>query len=484
MVNFYSPKKNKSSDASKSQLIGRRVIVTISHLDHLAQGVSADHDPLIFIEGVLPGETVEVEITEDRGKVCNARLLNILQPSEFRQLPFCEHVDVCGGCQTQHCQTDAMLQFKQAAIQNLILHTALDTNQSSPPAKRVLSKATRGGKNKKMRKFSDKQSNLDWQAALHSSPTGYRRKTRLSVDARNPDALKLGFRTKGSNKIFSLQQCPVLNQQLEQLIEPLQQMFAKLQTPSNIGHVSLLNSDNGVQVCIRTIHSLSHQDCALCAEFAEKYGLQLILEDKQNRQEFVTQRDKQLAYEINPKLSLQIHNDDFVQVNPQVNQNMIKQAMDWLELDKSDAVLDLFCGIGNFSLPIAAQCDRLVGVEGVPKMVQRAQHNATINKLNNCHFIHSDLNSTKLSEHEQIETCNKVLLDPAREGALAVVKQLATLKPSHILYVSCNPATFARDAAQLIEKNYRLDKLCVMDMFPQTAHTELMALFVPLNKRK
>ncbi|MEP4888525.1 MAG: 23S rRNA (uracil(1939)-C(5))-methyltransferase RlmD [Aliiglaciecola sp.] len=484
MVNFYSPKKNKKSAATNSQLIGQRVTVTISHLDHLAQGVSKDHEPLLFVEGVLPNEVVEVEITEHRGKVCHGRLLNIVEASEYRQQPFCPHIDICGGCQTQHCQTDAMLQFKQSAIENLILHTALESNQSAPQPKRVLSKATRGGKNKKLRKFSDKQGEINWQSALHSNPKGYRRKTRLSVDARNPDALKLGFRSKGSNKIFSLQQCPVLNQELEQLIEPLQSLFVKFQTPSNIGHISLLNGDNGVQVSIRTIHTLSQQDRELCTEFAKQNDLQLIIEDKQSSSDLATQADKQLVYGVNSSLSLQIHNDDFVQVNRDVNQQMIKQAVDWLELEKTDVVLDLFCGIGNFSLPIAEQCKTLVGVEGVPKMVQRAQHNASINKLNNCHFIHSDLNSTKLSDDVQMKSCNKVLLDPAREGALAVVKQLAELQPSHILYVSCNPATFARDAAQLIEKNYRLDKLCVMDMFPQTAHTELMALFVPLNKRK
>ncbi|MDO6692842.1 23S rRNA (uracil(1939)-C(5))-methyltransferase RlmD [Aliiglaciecola sp. 3_MG-2023] len=484
MVNFYSPKKNKKKAASNSQLIGQKVTVTIAQLDHLAQGISGDHDPLIFVEGVLPGEVVEVEITEDRGKVCHGRLVNIVEASEYRQTPFCQHVDICGGCQTQHCQTDAMLQFKQSAIQNLILHTALDSNQSAAQPKRGLSKASRGGKNKKSRKFSDKQGELNWQTALHSAPIGYRRKTRLSVDARNPDALKLGFRSKGSNKIFNLQQCPVLNQALECLIEPLQLMFAQLQTPLNIGHVSLLNGDNGVQVCIRTIHTLSQQDRQLCREFAEQYNVQLLIEDKHNTQDFATQPDKQLTYEINENLSLQVHNDDFVQVNSQVNQQMVEQAIGWLALGKNDLVLDLFCGIGNFSLPIAEQCKTLIGVEGVPKMVQRAQHNATINELTNCHFIHADLNSTKLSAHGQMKSCNKVLLDPAREGALAVVKQLADLQPSHILYVSCNPATFARDAAHLIEKNYRLDKLSVMDMFPQTAHTELMALFVPLNKRK
>lgn len=484
MANFYTPKKNKKADAANSHLIGKRVSISISHLDHFAQGVSADHDPLIFVEGVLPGEIAEVEITVHRGKVCTAKLLKITQPSVNRQPPFCEHFEMCGGCQTQHCQTSAMLKFKQDAIQNLILHTSLDTEKNTQSPKRVLSKASRGGKNTKLAKVADKQSQINWQAPLHSEEKGYRRKTRLSVDARNPDAIKVGFRTKGSNKIFNLNQCPVLKDELEQLIVPLQKTLAVMQTPSNVGHISLLSVDNGTQVLIRTVHNLSQHDKALLADFAEDNDVQLILEDKQHNQQTLNQETKLLAYKINDKLELDIHHDDFVQVNADINQKMIKQAIQWLQLEANDSVLDLFCGIGNFSLAIAEQCERVVGIEGVAKMVQRAQHNATQNQLDNCQFIHADLNSTKLSEHGQTAKCNKVLLDPAREGALSAVKQLASLKPSHIVYVSCNPATFARDAALLIGKNYRLDKLSLLDMFPQTAHTELMALFVPLTKRK
>ena len=187
--------------------------------------------------------------------------------------------------------------------------------------------------------------------------------------------------------------------------------------------------------------------------------------------------NKALNYALTDTIDIGFTVHDFIQVNHLVNQQMVEQAQAWLALDESDVVLDLFCGLGNFSLPIAQQVNSVVGIEGVESMVEKAQENALKNNLSNCHFYQADLNSDWQNQSWVKQKYTKVLLDPARAGAYQALVQLLTFKVDKILYVSCDPASLARDAKLLIEHGYKIEKIALMDMFSQTKHVETMVMF-------
>jgi len=240
----------------------------------------------------------------------------------------------------------------------------------------------------------------------------------------------------------------------------------------------LLKADNTIAVLLRHLKPLSKQDIGLIQEFANVHALQFYAQSSPTTISCLTEQS-QLSYTLPEQdCTFEFNIDDFVQVNGAVNEKMVQQAINWLELSSTDCVLDLFCGLGNFSLPIAKQVEKVVAVEGVQKMVQRGTDNAQKSDLNNVQFFQadlSDLNSLKADWAKQ--SYNKILLDPARAGAAECMDFVANQKPSHIVYVSCDPVTLARDSALLLAKGYKLKKLGLIDMFPQTAHMESMALF-------
>ncbi|TRY31914.1 23S rRNA (uracil(1939)-C(5))-methyltransferase RlmD [Aliiglaciecola sp. M165] len=479
MANLFKVKPSTTKSHQANQLVGKTMCVEINSLEHTGIGVVSDHQPVIFVEGALPGEKVEIVIREQKARFCRAELKKVIQASPARTTPFCQHFNQCGGCQTQHVSADSVCSMKQTSIEQLILHTPLIHSIGQTGQRKKGSLSTRGIKKSVHRTIGDLVGQLHWSPTLYAEPTGYRRKTRLSVDARNRQDIKLGFRQSGSKQIFSIQQCQVLTPALQHLIEPLQNVMATLDNPSAIGHVSMFEGSKGIQVCLRVTKSLNQQDKDKWAEFSRMNQIQLAYEDNHHQITLADLTDQPLVFDVPNDIELAVNINDFVQVNDSVNRQMIEQACNWLSLDSEDNVLDLFCGIGNFSLPMASQCKTVVGVEGVAEMVQRATQNALKNNISNCQFWQADLNNAKAISKDELLTFNKVLLDPARDGAGEAVDLIVQGKPSHILYVSCNPATFARDTAKLLAHKYQISKIGLMDMFPQTAHTELMALFVP-----
>lgn len=469
MANFYKPKAPvKTSSKTKQRL-------QISAVDHLGRGICNDLDKITFVQGALPGEVVDAEVLSGKGSVNQANVLKVIEPNASRRQPFCRHFEVCGGCETQYADETAMLDFKQHAIESLVLHTPTETASNKPAKKGRLS--GRRTTNSKPKTLKDVIGNLPWQQAIRSEGQHYRHKTRLAVDARNPNDLKLGYRARGSKDVFNLQTCPILVSELTDLIAPIQTVFQQLKQPNKIGHVSMVKGDNRVLISIRVVKTLASEDMQLLSDFADKHALVIDLETDKAGSTISALSDT-IQYSPADSISLDMQINDFVQVNGAVNQQMIEQAKAWLAISEEDVVLDLFCGIGNFSLPMATSCKHVYGIEGVAKMVQRAQQNAQNNNLSNCHFVEADLNEPQSLAAVTHYKCNKVILDPSREGARETVNALPKLGPSHILYVSCNPATFSRDAAGLLKQNYQLVKIGLMDMFPNTTHTELMALFM------
>ncbi len=463
MVQIYQPGRGRKSGAGKSSRRNPAVKSTpvstsvlelfIDDWDHQGQGVSRSHQPVVFVEGALPGETCKVRITEQKKRVWQGQAIEVLQASAARKTADCEYYAECGGCQTRHIHSAEALKLKQQAVSGLLTKVAgIDE--------------------------------LPWQAALVADEYHYRRKTRLALDARNAKLPKLGLRAKGSQDVVGIHHCKVLTPKLDALLKPLQTLMLALQGALAIGHIGLLEGDNLVQVSVRLTRDISQSDRALWQAFAHQNNVQLLFEIRSGEFDKVTETERELVYTLDDGVQLLVAPNDFIQVNAEINRLMVRQALDWLAPQQDENILDLFCGLGNFSLPLAKRCQHVIGVEGVSEMVQRASKNARLNQIANAEFIQMDLNGEKSISQMGRLKIDKVLLDPARDGAFGVMPHLKQLAAQQILYVSCNPASFARDAKLLLEQGYRLDKIGLMDMFPYTSHSELMALFVQTARKR
>ena len=477
MVQVFRPKKGSSkrhSAKGKTSLrnTGKQHRVTIDHLDHEAKGV-VPGSPVMFVSGALPGEVGRVRESSHQKNVIKAKMLEVEQASPHRIVPFCPHFEYCGGCQTQYAEPEYLLSEKQNAVAKLL---AKLTGLSAVA--------------------------LPWCPPLSDESRGYRRKVRLAVDARNPEQIKLGFRGEG-NDIVSVSECQVLEPALQNLLQPLHRLLSRFKSVKHLGHVILFSGvlesaqDNpgaGYKpqnyITLRMTRALGASDKRLLEQFQTEQDCLLIIDYGQKRYEWLSGEPALMAYALQSDFAdvaeqdilFRIAPDDFVQVNQRLNQAMVKQALKWLALSAQDQVLDLFCGVGNFTLPLAQLCRRVIGYEGVPEMVQMAQNNAQRNSIQNVEFVSGDLSSADTLKAVSQLKCNKVVLDPARAGAYEAIDTLISMTPEAILYISCNPATFGRDIAKLLSANYQLTNLSVIDMFPQTAHTEIMGLFIPAKQ--
>ncbi len=287
--------------------------------------------------------------------------------------------------------------------------------------------------------------------------------------------LEVGFRATASQDIVAIDQCPVLVQPLQTLLPGLLEALHGLTKPQAIGHVELF-SGTAEAVLIRHTAPLPEIDLARLRAFARAHQAQLWLQGEGEPQADVP--GQALGYRLEAwDLELAWRPGDFVQVNAPVNEAMVAQALSWLGASAGERVLDLFCGLGNFSLPLARQGAQVVGVEGVEAMVARAQDNAQRNGLEQVHFYRADLSKPLADAPWARSGFDAVLLDPPRDGALEIVRQMTQLQARRVVYVSCNPATLARDARELASQGFRLKRAGLLDMFPQTAHAEAMALF-------
>jgi len=295
---------------------------------------------------------------------------------------------------------------------------------------------------------------------------------RWDIKARKLD---VGFRAAASQDIVAIDECPVLVQPLQPIMSGLPAALAGLNKPQAIGHVELFA---GTALCVLVRHTAALPDADLQAllAFCAQHGAQLWLQGEGAPQPVDT--NATLGFALAPwDLTLAYRPGDFVQVNEGVNTAMIEQALAWLEPQPQERVLDLFCGLGNFALPLATRVAEVVAVEGVQAMVDRAQANALSNKLDNVKVFQADLSQPLAGADWAAGGFSAVLLDPPRDGAFEVVRNLPALGAKRLVYVSCNPATLARDAVELIKQGYRLKRAAILDMFPQTAHVEAMALF-------
>ncbi|MCS0430965.1 23S rRNA (uracil(1939)-C(5))-methyltransferase RlmD [Vibrio diabolicus] len=436
MARIFQPKK-------KTQLNTRHQAVQVERLDHYGAGIAYLKKKPLFIDGALPGEEVVTQLVEEKSKFARGKLIKILKPSDTRVEPFCPHYHECGGCDLQHLDYDQQLTYKQQTLRQL------------------------------MRKFSGNDIELD--APLLGDSLAYRRRARVSlfVDKKTRQ-LHFGFRKKQSKQIAQVTDCPVLAPELNVLLPEIYSALKAFKKPEQLGHVELVLGDNGPCITLRHLSALTASETQSLTELAKRRNASLYLMPATDQLNLV-EGDMPFYQEVGVKIPFAPNN--FIQVNQAVNQKMVKQAVEWLDPQKSDRVLDLFCGVGNFSLPIAKLAKHVVGVEGVAEMVEKATNNASLNQINNAQFYHANLEQGFEGQVWAAERFDKVLLDPARAGASGIIDQVSELGAQRVVYVSCNPATLARDSQSLMEQGYKLTKLGMLDMFPHTSHLESMALF-------
>lgn len=425
--------------------VGKKQILNIERQAHDGRGIAFHEGRTWFVAGALADERVEARVLAARSQVVEARAERILTASPQRCAAVCAHAGHCGGCSLQH-----MSHIGQLALKRRTLVEQLERFAGLVPE--------------------------EWAEPLVGPAFGYRRRARLAVrwDAR-AGRLAVGFRAAASQAIVGIDECPVLVQPLQNLLHGLPAILQGLEKPQSLGHLELFHGNTSA-ILVRHIEPLADCDLQRLRDYCHRHTAQLWLQGKGEPE--ADRPGEALSYRLSRwGLELQCRPGDFVQVNAPVNEAMIAQALDWLAPGGTERVLDLFCGLGNFALPLALRAREVVAVEGVGTMVERARRNAEDNGLANVHFHRADLSKLLAEAPWAVGGFPAVLLDPPRDGALEVVRQMGALQAERVVYVSCNPSTLARDAAALAAQGYALKRAGILDMFPQTAHVEAMALF-------
>ena len=424
---------------------GKKQRLNIERLANDGRGIAFIEGRTWFVSGALAGEEVEARVLGAHGKIVEARTERVFKASDIRRQAPCAHAGKCGGCSVQHLPHEEQLALKQRMLAEQLSRVAGVEPQ-------------------------------EWAAPLTGPEFGYRRRARIAVrwDAR-AKRLDVGFRAAGSQDIVAIDHCLVLVQALQPIMTGLPAMLRQLGSPKALGHVELF-SGLAIAVLLRHMAPLSEADMKVLQEFCITHNAQLWLHGDGEPQP--VDLSQPLGYRLEEwDLGLAYRPGDFVQVNAGVNEAMVAQAIKWLAPQADERILDLFCGRGNFALPLARQVREVVAVEGVATMVERAAQNAVSNNLHNAAFFQADLSQPLVDAAWAKEGFCAVLLDPPRAGAYEVVRKLSGLGAKRLVYVSCNPATLARDTVELMKQGYRLKRAGILDMFPQTAHVEAMALF-------
>lgn len=405
----------------------------------------------VFVDRALPGEDVQFIYSERKRNYDRGKLLQVESPSPQRVTPDCPHFGVCGGCSLQHLQPEQQIHFKQ----KILLDNLERIGQVRPD------------------KVREPMTGPLW---------GYRRKARLGLKyVFKKQKLLIGFREAASRYLADLSECKVLHPAVGERLTLIADCIRSLSVYQSVPQIEVAVGDDTVALVVRHLQPLTGADCQALTAFAKQHDFVVYTQAK-GPDSIVPlwPEEPSLSYSL-PEYGLRYEflPSDFVQVNAEINHKMVAAVMQALQLESSHQVLELFCGLGNFSLPIAQACQRVVAVEGDTGLVERARENAARNDIHNIEFHVTDLmQELPPLPWWQKQRFDRVFLDPPRSGAQAVLPVIEQLQPPRIVYVSCNPATLARDAGILCQQQgYRLLEAGVMDMFPHTAHVESIAVF-------
>lgn len=429
------------------------VEITIDSLAHDGRGVGRINRKATFVDGALLGEKVVMQYTRCHGKFDEGRAVEILEPSADRVEPRCSAAAICGGCSLQHMKPEAQIAMKQRILQDQLAH------------------------------FGDLEP-AQWLEPMTGPIYGYRRKARLGAKyVEKKGRALVGFREKNSSFLAEIDQCHVLVPEVGLAFPDFRELIESLQERLQIPQIELAQGDDATALVVRHMKPLPESDVAALVQFCQQRQFHLYLQPAgpdSIHKVWPADNALRLHYTLEDfGVTLQFHPTDFTQVNPQINRTMVKQAIDFLDPQPGERILDLFCGLGNFTLPLATRAAHVVGVEGDDAMVVRGRENAAANGLSNVEFYGADLTQPFEGQPWAHGGFDKILIDPPRSGALEIVSKMTVFKPKRIVYVSCNPATLARDAGELKKQGYRMLKAGVMDMFPHTTHVESIAVFEP-----
>lgn len=424
------------------------VTLEIDSLSHEGRGVGRVDGKTVFVHGALPGEQVVARVTRRHGRYDEAETLEVLRASPRRITPRCAHFGVCGGCSLQHIDEDYQLEHKQAVLLELLAH-----HGEVEPARLA--------------------------APIRGPQWGYRRKARLGAKhVAKKGGVIVGFRERASPYVTDCQACDVLDARVARELPALRALLDGLSIRDRVPQLEVACSDDVAAIVVRHLAPLDENDRDALAAFARRSGIDIHLQS--GGLETITPLSAPstpLCYRVDG-LTLHFEPADFTQVNAAINEQMVARALAHLAPGADARVADLFCGIGNFTLPLARRAGQVVGVEGAAALVARARENALGNGLENCEFAVCDLSSAEAVASLALGNPSHLLLDPPRAGAAAVVEGLDFSGIERIVYVSCNPVTFARDAGVLVARHgYRLAETGILDMFPHTAHVESLSLF-------
>lgn len=427
-------------------------VAVIESLDNEGRGIARVDGKTIFVEGALPRETVEFSSYRRKPSYELATATRIVASSALRVEPRCRYFGICGGCSMQHLDATAQAAIKQRVLEDALWHVGRVRPETVYPA-------------------------------LSGQPWGYRFRARLSVRlVPKKGGVLVGFHEKRSSYVADMQSCEVLPRHVSDLLPVLRTLVAQLSVVDRLPQIEVAIGDGVTVLVLRILQQITAQDESLLRRFAEEHGVRLYLQPggPDSAYPFHPQGGVELAYSL-PEFGLRLNfrPTDFTQVNHGINRVLVRRAIGLLDPQPGERIADMFCGLGNFTLPIAQRGASALGVEGSETLIQRARENAQRNGLSaRTEYALTNLFEVEADSLARLGRFDKMLIDPPREGAVALVKALGADAPPRIVYVSCNPATLARDAAVLVhEKGYALKGAGVANMFPQTSHVESIALF-------
>lgn len=427
------------------------VKVIISALAHDGRGVAHVDGKVIFIDEALPGEELEFLYTDIRKDYAEGKIAKLLSRSPLRVDAACPHYGVCGGCSFQHVAAEAQIKIKQ----DLLIEQFKRIGKVDIP---------------------------ELWTSLTGPHWGYRRKARMGVKyVAKKDRVLVGFRERRHPYLAEIDSCLVMHPKVGTQLLALGELIGSLSLRDKIPQIEVAIGDEQCVLAIRILEPATGEDHAKLRAFAKTHDMSLCLQAK--GPDTITPLAGEP--EIMPSYALPNHGIEFkfrpamfTQVNYEINRQMIDRVIETLDLTINDSVLDLFCGLGNFTLPMAKKAGFVVGIEGDQPLVNHAKENAKHNGIDNVEFYAADLSKVISDQAWANRHYNKILLDPSRAGASEILGHFKKWQPEQIIYVSCNPSTLARDAGILVnELGYQLVKAGVMDMFPQTGHVESIALF-------
>jgi 23S rRNA (uracil1939-C5)-methyltransferase len=424
----------------------------IESLDYEGRGVARHEGKVVFVEGALPGERVTASIYKKTPAYEQGFAQTIVHDSPSRTKPNCEYFGLCGGCALQHIEPRTQVAAKQRVLEDHLKHIG----QVSP--ERIL-------------------------PAIYGPTWGYRHRARFTVrHVAKKGGVLVGFHEKRSRYVADMHSCRVLPQRISDLIGPLRELIVQLSIAQRLPQIEIALTEIADVFVFRILDALTAQDEVLMKTFADQHRLVVYLQPEGPDSTYLLHPvDATALYYALPEFDVQIHfrPTDFTQVNHAINTVLVRRALRLLDPQPGERIADLFCGLGNFTLPIARSGASVLGIEGSAGLIARATDNAMLNRLSsNVQFMTMDLFKIDAIQWAALGDFDKLLIDPPRDGALELIRLIGSNGPRRIVYVSCNPATLARDADLLVNTHgYRLLSAGVVNMFPHTAHVESIACF-------